>query len=52
MAELMLKNAPIALSLVKEAVRRGMDTTLEAGLEVEGGVGLNHRIHDVTGPSL
>ncbi|GAA5511506.1 short-chain-enoyl-CoA hydratase [Deinococcus carri] len=34
-AEAMLKNAPIALSLVKEAVRRGLDTTLEAGLEVE-----------------
>ncbi len=34
-AELMLKNAPIALSLVKEAVRRGLDTTLELGLEVE-----------------
>jgi enoyl-CoA hydratase len=35
LAELMLKNAPIALSLVKEAVRRGLDTTLELGLEVE-----------------
>ncbi|GAA5532174.1 enoyl-CoA hydratase-related protein [Deinococcus aluminii] len=34
-AEQMVKNAPIALSLVKEAVRRGLDTTLEAGLEVE-----------------
>ncbi|MBB5235279.1 enoyl-CoA hydratase/isomerase family protein [Deinococcus budaensis] len=34
-AEQMVKNAPIALSLVKEAVRRGMDTSLEAGLEVE-----------------
>ncbi len=34
-AEAMLKNAPIALSLVKEAVRRGLDTTLELGLEVE-----------------
>ncbi|MFK7601515.1 enoyl-CoA hydratase/isomerase family protein [Deinococcus sp. SM5_A1] len=34
-AEQILKNAPIALSLVKEAVRRGLDTTLEAGLEVE-----------------
>lgn len=34
-AEQMLNNAPIALSLVKEAVRRGLDTTLEAGLEVE-----------------
>ena len=35
LAEQMLKNAPIALSLVKEAVRRGLDTTLELGLEVE-----------------
>ena len=34
-AEAMLKNAPIAISLVKEAVRRGMDTTLEGGLEIE-----------------
>ncbi|GGQ93136.1 enoyl-CoA hydratase-related protein [Deinococcus ruber] len=34
-AEAMLKNAPIALSLVKEAVRRGLDTTLELGLEIE-----------------
>ena len=34
-AETMLKNAPIALSLVKEAVRRGLDTTLELGLEIE-----------------
>lgn len=34
-AEQMLKNAPIALSLVKEAVRRGLDTSLDAGLEVE-----------------
>ncbi len=34
-AEAVLKNAPIALSLVKEAVRRGLDTTLDAGLEVE-----------------
>ncbi|PNY81064.1 enoyl-CoA hydratase/isomerase family protein [Deinococcus koreensis] len=34
-AELMLRNAPIALSLVKEAVRRGLDTSLEAGLEIE-----------------
>lgn len=34
-AEQMMRNAPIALSLVKEAVRRGLDTTLEAGLEVE-----------------
>ncbi|WP_288402964.1 enoyl-CoA hydratase-related protein [uncultured Deinococcus sp.] len=34
-AEQMLKNGPIALSLVKEAVRRGLDTSLEAGLEIE-----------------
>ncbi len=34
-AEQILKNAPIALSLVKEAVRRGMDTHIEAGLEIE-----------------
>ncbi|WP_424949388.1 enoyl-CoA hydratase/isomerase family protein [Deinococcus sp.] len=34
-AEAMLRNAPIALSLVKEAVRRGLDTTLELGLENE-----------------
>lgn len=34
-AEQMVRNAPIALSLVKEAVRRGLDTSLEAGLEVE-----------------
>ena len=34
-AELILKNAPIALSLVKEAVRRGLDTGLDAGLEIE-----------------
>jgi enoyl-CoA hydratase len=34
-AEQMLKNAPISLSLIKEAVRRGLDTTLELGLEIE-----------------
>lgn len=34
-AETILKNAPIALSLVKEAVRRGLDMHLEGGLEVE-----------------
>ncbi|MFB9994025.1 enoyl-CoA hydratase/isomerase family protein [Deinococcus oregonensis] len=34
-AEQILKNAPIALSLVKEAVRRGLDTTLEGGMEIE-----------------
>lgn len=35
LAEQMIKNAPIALSLVKEAVRRGLGTDLEAGLEIE-----------------
>ncbi len=35
MAELMLKNAPISLSLVKEAVRRGLDVPLEHALEIE-----------------
>ncbi|SEI69437.1 enoyl-CoA hydratase [Deinococcus reticulitermitis] len=35
LAEQMLKHGPLALSLVKEAVRRGLDTTLEAGMEVE-----------------
>ena len=34
-AEQILRNAPVALSLVKEAVRRGLDTTLDAGLEIE-----------------
>lgn len=34
-AEAMLKNAPIALSLVKEAVRRGLDAPLEHALEIE-----------------
>ncbi|WP_221088104.1 enoyl-CoA hydratase/isomerase family protein [Deinococcus aquaedulcis] len=34
-AESMLRHAPIALSLVKEAVRRGLDSTLEGGLEIE-----------------
>jgi enoyl-CoA hydratase len=34
-AEAVLKNAPISLSLAKEAVRRGLDTTLELGLEIE-----------------
>lgn len=34
-AEGILRNGPIALSLVKEAVRRGLDTTLEAGCEIE-----------------
>ena len=34
-AESIIRNGPIAISLVKEAVRRGMDTTLEAGCEIE-----------------
>lgn len=34
-AESIIKNGPIAISLVKEAVRRGLDTTLEAGCEIE-----------------
>ncbi|MFC4427662.1 enoyl-CoA hydratase-related protein [Deinococcus navajonensis] len=34
-AESMLRHGPIAMSLVKEAVRRGMDTSLEGGLEIE-----------------
>lgn len=35
-AQQMLKNAPMALGLVKEAVRRGMDTTFDHALEIEG----------------
>ncbi len=35
LAEQMLKNAPIALSLIKETVRRGLNTDLDAGLEIE-----------------
>ncbi|RJF73242.1 enoyl-CoA hydratase [Deinococcus cavernae] len=34
-AESIVKNGPIAISLVKEAVRRGLDTTLDAGCEIE-----------------
>lgn len=34
-AEQTLKHGPIALSLVKEAVRRGLDTSLDAGCEIE-----------------
>lgn len=34
-AEGMIGHGPIALSLVKEAVRRGLDTILEGGLEIE-----------------
>lgn len=34
-AESIVRNAPIAVSLVKEAVRRGLDVGLEAGLEIE-----------------
>lgn len=35
LAEGIVKHGPIALSLVKEAVRRGLDTSLEAGCEIE-----------------
>lgn len=35
LAEQMLKHGPIALSFVKEALRRGQDLSLEAGLEIE-----------------
>lgn len=35
LAELMLKQAPLALALVKESVRRGSETHLEAALEIE-----------------
>lgn len=34
-AQQMTRNAPIALSLVKEAVRRGLSSSLEDGLEIE-----------------
>lgn len=34
-AQMMTKNAPIALSLIKEAVRRGLSGSLEEGLEIE-----------------
>lgn len=34
-AQGMVRHGPIALSLVKEAVRRGLDTSLEAGCEIE-----------------
>ncbi len=34
-AEQMTRNAPIALSLAKEAVRRGLSSSLEDGLEIE-----------------
>lgn len=34
-AEQMIKHAPIALALVKESVRRGLESNLEAGLEIE-----------------
>ena len=34
-AQMMTRNAPIALSLVKEAVRRGLNGSLEEGLEIE-----------------
>lgn len=35
MAAQMLKNAPVALGLAKEAVVRGLDVTLNQGLEIE-----------------
>jgi enoyl-CoA hydratase len=35
LAQLTLKNAPIALGLAKEAVMRGLDVTLSQGLEIE-----------------
>lgn len=35
LARLTLKNAPIALGLAKEAVVRGIDMTINQGLEVE-----------------
>ena len=34
-AEQIVKNGPLAISLVKEAVRRGLATDLEAGMEIE-----------------
>lgn len=34
-AEQIIKNGPLAISLVKEAVRRGLATDLEAGMEIE-----------------
>jgi enoyl-CoA hydratase len=34
-AQMMTANAPIALSLIKEAVRRGLTGSLEEGLEIE-----------------
>jgi enoyl-CoA hydratase len=35
LAAQMIKNAPIALGLAKEAVVRGLDVTLNQGLEIE-----------------
>jgi enoyl-CoA hydratase len=35
LAATILKNAPVALGLAKEAVVRGSDTTLNQGLEIE-----------------
>jgi enoyl-CoA hydratase len=35
LAQLTLKNAPIALGLAKEAMVRGLDVTLSQGLEIE-----------------
>ena len=34
-AQMMTRNAPISLSLIKEAVRRGLSGSLEEGLEIE-----------------
>jgi enoyl-CoA hydratase len=35
LAELILKNGPVAIGLAKEAVRRGLGVTLDQGLEIE-----------------
>lgn len=35
-ARLIMANAPVAVRLAKEAVRRGLDATLEEGLRIEG----------------
>lgn len=46
-AQQMTRNAPIALSLVKEAVRRGLSGSLEDGLEIEADLfGLLTTTHD------
>ncbi|MEQ1518189.1 MAG: enoyl-CoA hydratase-related protein, partial [Usitatibacteraceae bacterium] len=42
LAELILKNGPVAIGLAKEAIRRGLGVTLDQGLEVEADLfGLN-----------